>query len=171
MFAYQSMSFWYGSLLRQAGRAPLAYVVALNVGGIAGAAFWGAVSDTRLGRRGAISLASAAAVVVLPLFLYAQTATGLWIGALLIGLTGAGIIGVAPSYVGGQFPTAYRGIGAGFVYHAAAVVGAAAPYLLGVLQDMSWPLRGAMAASIGAASMVAVALVWSGPEGAADEGP
>jgi SHS family lactate transporter-like MFS transporter len=168
MFAYQSMSFWYASLLRQAGMAPLAYLVALNLGGIAGAAFWGALGDSRVGRRGAISVASGAAILVLPLFLYAQTTTGLWLGALLAGSTGAGIIGVAPSYVGGQFPTAFRGTGSGFVYHAAAVLGAVAPYLLGVVQDAGWPLRGAMALAIGAASLVAVAMVWSGPEGTRD---
>jgi len=108
MFAYQSMSYWYASLLRQAGRAPLAYLVALNVGGIIGAAAWGALGDTRLGRRGAITAASFTTVMVLPLFLYAETPSTLWLGALLTGLTGAGIIGVVPAYLGSQFPTAVR---------------------------------------------------------------
>ncbi len=162
MFAYQSMSFWYASMLRQAGRAPLAYLVALNAGGIIGAAFWGTLGNSRLGYRGAISLASGAAVCALPLFLYAQSSTGLWIGAWLTGLTGAGIIGIAPAYVGGQVPTAVRGVGAGLVYHAAAVLGAIAPYALGVLQHAAWPLPQAMAVCIGGASMLAAALVWIG---------
>lgn len=165
MFAYQSMSYWYASLLRQVGRTPLPYLVALNAGGIAGAAFWGTLGTGRLGHRGAISVASGAAFCALPLFLYAESAIGLWVGALLIGMTGAGIIGVAPAYVGGQFPTAVRGVGSGIVYHTAAVLGAVAPYVLGLLQDAAWPLRGAMAVSIGAASVVASALVWSGREG------
>jgi SHS family lactate transporter-like MFS transporter len=168
MFAYQSMSFWYASLLRQAGRGPLAYLIALNVGGIAGAAFWGAVGDTRFGRRGAISVACGATILVLPLFLYAQAAFGLWLGALLAGFAGAGIIGVAPTYVGGQFPTVFRGTASGLVYHSAAVVGAIAPYALGTLQDTGWPLRGAMALSVGVASIVAATMVWTGPEHAPD---
>jgi SHS family lactate transporter-like MFS transporter len=48
MFSYQSMSFWYATLLREDGRNPLPYVIALNAGGFAGAAVWGMVSDTRL---------------------------------------------------------------------------------------------------------------------------
>jgi SHS family lactate transporter-like MFS transporter len=163
MFAYQSMSFWYASLLRQTGRAPLAYLVALNLGGIVGATLWGALGDTRLGRPGAISVASGATVMVLPLFLYAHTPSHLWLGALLTGFSGAGIIGVAPAYVGGQFPAAFRGTGSALVYHAAAVIGAVAPYVLGMLQDAAWPLRGAMTVSISAASVVAVTVVWSGP--------
>jgi MFS transporter, SHS family, lactate transporter len=165
MFSYQSMTYWYASLLRNVGRAPLAYLVALNAGGIIGAALWASLGTSRLGHRGAISLASGAAVCVLPLFLYADSGPGLWLGALLIGLTGAGIIGVAPAYVGGQFPTALRGIGSGVVYHTAAVLGAVAPYVLGLLQDAAWPLQSAMAISIGAASVVAAVLVWSGCEG------
>jgi SHS family lactate transporter-like MFS transporter len=171
MFSYQSMTYWYASLLRTVGRTPLAYLVALNAGGIIGAALWGALGTSRLGHRGAISLASGATVCALPLFLYGESAAGLWVGALLIGLTGAGIIGVAPAYVGGQFPTALRGIGSGVTYHTAAVLGAVAPSVLGLLQDMAWPLRGAMAVSIGAASLVAAVLVWSGPQRALHHSP
>ena len=164
MFAYQSMTYWYASLLRSMGLAPLVYLVALNVGGIAGAALWGALGTSRLGHRWAITLGSGAAVCVLPVFLYAESGLGLWVGALFIGLTGAGIIGVAPAYVGGQFPTSLRGIGSGVAYHSAAVLGAVAPFGLGLLQDMAWPLRGAMALSIGAASIVAAVAVWAGSD-------
>jgi MFS family permease len=164
MFAYQSMSFWYATLLRLDGRVPLPYLVALNVGGILGAVLWGALADTRIRRRGTISLASAASVVALPLFLYSSSSLGYWSGALLIGATGAGVIGIAPAYVASQFPTAFRGAGSGLAYHTAAAIGAIAPYALGALQDASWSLRGAMAMSIAIAGGSAVALVWTGPE-------
>jgi hypothetical protein len=164
MFAYQSMSFWYATLLRLDGRVPLPYVVALNVGGILGAVLWGALADTRIRRRGTISLASAASVVALPLFLYSSSSLGYWSGALLIGATAGGVIGIAPAYVASQFPTDFRGAGSGLAYHTAAAIGAIAPYGLGALQDASWSLRGAMAMSIAVAAGSAVALVWTGPE-------
>jgi SHS family lactate transporter-like MFS transporter len=164
LFAYQSMSFWYATLLRLDGRMPLPYLVALNGGGILGAALWGALADTWIGRRGAVSLASAASVMVLPLFLYSSSSLGYWSGALLIGVTGAGVIGIAPAYVASQFPIAFRGTGSGLAYHTAAAIGAIAPYALGALQDASWSLRGAMALSIAVAGGTAVALVWTGPE-------
>jgi MFS family permease len=164
MFAYQSMSFWYATLLRQDGRAPLPYLVALNVGGIVGAALCGLLADTRLGRRGTISLAAVTSIGFLPLFLFSSSALGYWSGALLIGLAGAGVIGISPAYVASQFSTAVRGAGSGLVYHTAAAIGAIAPYALGELQDASWSLRGSMALSIALAQAIAVALVWTGPE-------
>jgi len=85
-------------------------------------------------------------------------------GALLIGATGAGVIGVAPAYVASQFTVAFRATGGGVAYHVAAAIGAVAPYALGALVDASWSLRAAMACSIAVAGAIAVALVWTGPE-------
>ena len=39
MFGYQAVSFWYGTLVRSEGLTVLPHVVALNAGGIAGAAW------------------------------------------------------------------------------------------------------------------------------------
>lgn len=166
MFSYQSMSFWYATLLREDGRNPLPYLVALNVGGIAGAAFWGIVSDTRVGHRGTMTLASGLAIAGLPLFLYSSEWIGLMLGTVFIGITGAGIIGLAPAYIGGQFSTAVRGAASGMVYHSASVIGALAPLGLGYLQDASWSLRAGMACSIAVASTIASVLVWTAPESA-----
>ena len=159
MFAYQSMAFWYASLLRERGLTPLPYLVALNVGGIAGAALWGRLADTRFGARRAIALGAALSIVALPAFLLANSPAALWAGALAIGLTGAGIIGIAPSFVGQHFDTATRATGWGLVYHFAAAVGALAPVLIGEMQDAGWPLRTAMAAGVGVASVLTVLLV------------
>jgi SHS family lactate transporter-like MFS transporter len=158
MFSYQAMSFWYASLLRDRALEPLVYLVALNIGGIAGAALWGQVADTPVGPRRAIAIGSALSLGALPLFLRAESPAALVIGALGIGLTGAGIIGVAPAFVGGRFDAASRGTGWGVVYHAAAAAGAIAPYLIGWLQDAGWPLATAMAACIAGATVVTLAL-------------
>lgn len=156
MFSYQSMSFWYGSLLRDRGMAPLPYLAALNVGGIIGAAAWGRIADSRLGHRRSIALGTTLSLLALPLFLLADSHVTLLTGALAIGLTGAGIIGVAPAFVGSRFETNLRATGWGLVYHLAAAAGAVAPFAIGKLQDSGWSLASAMAAGIGGASLVAV---------------
>jgi MFS transporter, SHS family, lactate transporter len=159
MFAYQSMSFWYASLLRERALAPLQYLVALNVGGIAGAAIWGWAGDTRLGHRRALMLGAVLSLASLPAFLFATSPFTLVAGALAIGLTGAGMLGIAPSFVGRRFQTSERALGWGVVYHAAVSAGALAPLAIGRLQDLGWTLPSAMGVAIGAASVVAVAML------------
>ena len=159
MFAYQSMSFWYASLLRERALAPLQYLVALNVGGIAGAAIWGWAGDTRLGHRRALMLGAVLSLASLPAFLFATSPSTLVVGALAIGLTGAGMIGIAPSFVGRRFQTSERALGWGVVYHVAVSAGALAPLAIGRLQDLGWTLPSSMAAAIGTASLVAVAML------------
>ena len=159
MFAYQSMSFWYASLLRERALAPLQYLVALNVGGIAGAAIWGWAGDTRLGHRRALMLGAVLSLASLPAFLFATSPSTLVAGALAIGLTGAGMLGIAPSFVGRRFQTSERALGWGVVYHVAVSAGALAPLAIGRLQDLGWTLPYAMAAAIGTASLVAVGML------------
>ena len=159
MFAYQSMSFWWPSFLRERELAPLPYLVALNVGGIAGAAIWGWIGDTRLGHRRALMLGTVLSVASLPAFLFAASPAMLFAGALAIGLTGAGIIGLAPSFVGRRFQTSERALGWGVVYHIAVSAGALAPLVIGRLQDLGWSLPWAMAVAIGTASAIAVAML------------
>ena len=158
MFSYQSMSYWYATLLREQQLAPLPYLTALNVGGIIGAASWGRLADTRLGSRRAIALATALSLASVPLFLLAKSQAALFVGALAIGLTGAGVIGLAPTFVGSLFKTEMRATGWGTVYHAAAAFGALAPFAIGQLEDLGWSLSVAMATGIGLASAVALAL-------------
>lgn len=159
MFSYQSMSFWYATLLREAELAPLPYLAALNVGGIIGAAGWGRLGDTRLGPERAIALATISSLASLPLFVLASSPLLLFVGALAIGLTGAGVIGLAPGYVGGRVATEHRATTWGSVYHLAAAAGAIAPYGIGTLQDAGWPLAAAMASGIGGASLLTLLLL------------
>ena len=44
MVSYYSVTYWYATFLQSRGLNTLPYVVALNVGGILGSAFWGGVS-------------------------------------------------------------------------------------------------------------------------------
>src|SRR5439155_22300547 len=83
LFSNQSITFWYARFLASIHREPLPFLLALNAGGIAGAALWGQLSETWLGRRGALSLALATGSTATPLYLFAATGPGRWIGALV----------------------------------------------------------------------------------------
>ena len=81
-----------------------------------------------------------------------------------MGGCGAGIFGIVPAYLAERFPTTARAVGMGFVYHSGAAIGAITPALVGALQDGGIALTTAMSACITASGLLAVALIWSGPE-------
>lgn len=164
MFSYYSISYWYPTFLRESARPAFSYILALNVGAIVGMALWGQLSETRLGRRGAVALAATLGVMAIPLYLYGEGTAGLWAGALLMGSCGSGIWGMAPSYLSERFPTAARGVGLGFAYHAGAAIGAMTPALVGALQDRGMRLTDAMAVCIGISGLLVASMIWMGPE-------
>ena len=164
LFSNQSITFWYARFLASMHKAPLPFLLALNVGGIAGAALWGALSETRLGRRGALSVAMAIGIAATPLYLFAATGLGLWLGALIVGVFAAGCLGVMPGYLSERFPTSARAVGAGFAYHVGAGLGAFTPYLVGRLQDRGLALPSVMGGCIVISGLLVILFVWMGPE-------
>jgi MFS family permease len=100
----------------------------------------------------------------LPLYLHAQTATTLWIGALMMGAFGMGIWGMAPAYVSERFPTSARGVGPGFTYHAGAAIGAVMPVVLGIMQDNGVRLVNAMTVAMLLSGVLSITMIWLGPE-------
>jgi SHS family lactate transporter-like MFS transporter len=164
MFSYYSISFWYPTFLRESKLAPFGFLVALNLGGIAGSALWGRISETRVGRRGAISLAAFGGVLAVPIFLEAHDATVLMLGAFIVGLTGIGAWGMAPSYLTERFPTAARAVGPGFAYHCGAAVGSFTPTFIGLLQDHGVTLPKAMSVCMASAGLFLAIVIWVGPE-------
>jgi SHS family lactate transporter-like MFS transporter len=72
--------------------------------------------------------------------------------------------GIIPTYLSERFPTAARGVGPGFSYHAGAAIGAITPYLIGGLRDNGYSLAGSMAIFIAVANVLAVLMLWLGPE-------
>jgi MFS family permease len=105
------------------GIEPLAYLVTLNLGQALGNPVWGSLSDRRIGRRGAVSLAAVLGVAAVPLFTLTTSPTIMWLGAVVMGLCGIGIWGMAPTYLTERFPTIARGVGPGLAYHAGAAIG------------------------------------------------
>ena len=143
MLAYQSMSYWYATLLRERGLSTLPFLTALNVGGIIGAAFWGRVGDLA-GPARALGIGAGLAAITTPWFVAASTPWQLMCAAGAIGLTGAGVIGLAPTYIGRLFPDSVRATGWGVIYHVAAASGAFAPIVIGLVQDTGYTLAVAM---------------------------
>jgi SHS family lactate transporter-like MFS transporter len=164
MVSYYSVTYWYARLLQLRELNTLPFILALNLGGIVGSAFWGGVSQGRLGRRGAVTCAAALGVAVSPLYLMSADTSVMLIGALLVGFGAHGMWGAFPSYITERFPSDVRGAGAGFCYHAGALAGSFTSYGIGHMVDTGWTLPAAMTVAI-AVSGVAVALaIWLGPE-------
>jgi SHS family lactate transporter-like MFS transporter len=164
MCIYYSVNFWYPTFLIDAGRPTLPYLAAFNIGAIVGTAFWGRLSETALGRRGAVTVTVGLGIASLPLYLHGDSPLVLGLGALMMGAFGMGVWGMAPAYTTERFPTEVRGVGPGFCYHAAAAIGAMMPYVLGDLQDRGFVLVNAMSTAMVISGVLAVALIWLGPE-------
>ena len=164
MCIYYSVNFWYPTFLREGHRATLPYLALFNIGAIIGTAVWGRLSETRLGRRGAVTLTVLIGMVALRFYLYSTDAMMLMVGAAMMGAFGMGVWGMAPAYTVERYPTSARGVGPGFCYHAGAAMGATMPTLLGFLQDRGFVMIDAMSAAMIASGIVALAAIWSGPE-------
>ena len=164
LFMYHSITYWYPTLLTQMHRPTLPFLAALNVGAIVGALVCGRMSEGRLGRRGAATIATLVGILVIPLYVFTDNAALLGVGALMMGFFGAGNFGVVPGYLTERFPTVARAVGAGFAYHVGAGLGSFTPTLVGMLQDRGLPLPTAMAACIAGSGAMVILLLWLGPE-------
>jgi MFS family permease len=164
IFSYHSTSFWYVTYLREAGFKPFWFTIALNAGGIIGAIVWGRAAETRMGRRGAVTAGALMGVVTIPLFLMTVNPPLVFFGALLMGIGGPGMWGVIPTYLAERYSTSARGVGAGFSYHAGAAIGSATPTLIGALKDRGMALASVMSVFIGVSNVLAILLIWAGPE-------
>jgi SHS family lactate transporter-like MFS transporter len=164
MCIYYSVNYWYPTVLREAGRPTLPYLAAFNIGAIIGTASWGRLSETALGRRGAVSITVVLGIASLPFYLHATSPLGLGVGALMMGMFGMGIWGMAPAYTTERFPTSVRGVGPGFCYHAGAAIGAFMPPLVGALADRGVVLVNAMSFCMVISGLLSGMLIWLGPE-------
>jgi MFS transporter, SHS family, lactate transporter len=103
-------------------------------------------------------------VLAIPIYVFTSNGVLLWIGALAMGVFGAGNFGVVPAYLTERFPTVARAAGAGFAYHVGAALGSFTPTIVGHLQDRGLPLATAMAACIATSGVLLIVLIWLGPE-------
>ena len=164
MFSYYAIVFWYPTLLRTKGVEPLVYLVTLNLGQALGNPVWGRISDGRLGRRGTVALAALLGVAGAPLFALSSQPIVMWLGAVVVGVCGVGIWGMAPTYLTERFPTAVRSVGPGFAYHVGAALGSLTPAVIGLMQQRGVPLGTAMLTLIAIAGLTVASAIWLGPE-------
>jgi SHS family lactate transporter-like MFS transporter len=165
MCAFYSIANWYATFLREGNFPTLPFMIAFNVGAIGGTAIWGRLSETKLGRRGAVTITALTGVAAIPLYLHSATASVMMTGAFLMGAFGCGIWGMAPAYVTERYPTSTRGVGPGFCYHAAAAIGSIMPPLIGNLNEHhGMSLANAMTIPIAVSLSLSAILIWFGPE-------
>jgi len=164
MVSYYSVTYWYARFLQLREVNTFPFIITLGVGGIIGSAFWGGVSQGRLGRRGAVTCAATLGVMASPLYLLSADTSVLLIGALLVGFGAQGMWGAFPSYITERFPNDVRGAGAGFCYHAGALLGSFTSYAIGHLVDTGWTLAAAMTMSIAVSGTAVALMIWLGPE-------
>lgn len=164
LLSYYAMTFWYPTFIAGTGRATLPFLVSFNLGGILGNLAWGHASESRLGRRGAATIAALGGIAAIPLFVFTTQAVLLAIGAFLMGLFGGSTFGIVPTYLNERFPTAARAAGAGLSYHVGAAASSVMPFIIGALQDRGMTLATAMAGSIAVTGVLSVLLLWLGPE-------
>ena len=165
MFSYYSLSFWYPTFLREAGREPLGYLLAFNLGAVVGNGALGArvrnaARPAGRGWRRRLSSAWRRSPPTSggPAPSCYCSAPSSWAPR------GAGVWGMAPSYLLERFPTAVRGVGPGLSYHVGAALGALTPLVLGRLQDGGMSTGSAMMACIAVSGLLVAAVVWLGPE-------
>ena len=164
LFLYNSITWWYPTLLGQMGRRPLSFQVAFQGGAIIGALACGRLSETSLGRRGAAGLATVIGLAAIPLYLFTASTMLLIAGAATMGFFGTGNFGIVPGYLNERFPTGSRAAGAGFAYQAGAALASVAPTLIGTLHDRGMAWAPAMAVCIAASGVLVLVLLWLGPE-------
>ena len=164
LFLYQAISFWYPTLLGGMGRQTLPFLLAFNAGAVAGNVICGRLSETALGRRGAVSLATLVGISALPIFAFPVSTPWMLSGAAIMGAFATGNFGVMPGYLSERFPTAVRAGGAGFAYHVGAALASGAPSLVGAMVDRGVPLERAMSWCIVISGAAVIGAMWLGPE-------
>jgi SHS family lactate transporter-like MFS transporter len=129
---YYALVASYPAMLRRelglAAPAVGAVVAWFNAGMLCGASLVGPVF-ARHGARVALGIPALLTMPLLPLYLGAAP-SALPLGAFLMGAAGAGSCGATPLLLARLFPQAVRARATGFVYHAGALMAAAAPPLV-----------------------------------------
>ena len=141
-FAYWGVFFWLPGFLARpiaqggAGMGvvgSLRWIIAVQVGAYFGYLTFGFIAD-RLGRRRTFILFMLSAAVLVPIFgQMARSPMVLLLLSPVLGYVGHGYFSMFGSFVAELFPTAVRATGQGTSYNAGRLMGALAPYVIGVL--------------------------------------
>jgi SHS family lactate transporter-like MFS transporter len=132
------------------------------VGAILGGVLVGLFSDC-CGRRRAMSLAFAGALLVVPLWAFAPNAALLALGAFLMQFMVQGAWGVIPAHINELSPDSVRGFLPGFAYQCGVLISGSIGLLQAALQEHI-PYNVVMAGTAGVIFAVALVVVLLGPE-------
>lgn len=125
------------------GLSPMGGAMAVSVTGLfalLGSITLGGVSD-RIGRKPAMVLCVCIEVAAFVLFIAAENATVLYVGAAAFGFFYGGVASLFPALVGDLFGRPHAGAIGGFIFGGAGILGAWGPALAGYLRDSGGDYR------------------------------
>jgi SHS family lactate transporter-like MFS transporter len=132
------------------------------IGGIIGGVAFGHLSD-KIGRRRSIVIALGLAILMIPVWAFSPSLTGLVIGAFAMQLMVQGAWGVIPAHISELSPDSVRGFLPGFAYQCGVLIASSVAYLEAMLAThMSYAKSMAMVA-VTVFSAAAV-IAWLGRE-------
>ena len=144
-FAYWGIFFWLPAFLARpvaqggAGMGvvgSLGWIIPVQIGAYLGYLSFGFIAD-RLGRRRTFILFMVAAALLVPIYgQMARSPSMLMLLGPVLGYFGHGYFSMFGSFVAELFPTAVRATGQGTSYNAGRLMGALAPYTIGVLATL-----------------------------------
>ncbi len=142
--------------------AELGIPVLFNIGAIAGALIFGTLSQ-RFGRRGAVLLALAIALISIPAWVFGNSVAMLSFGSFFMQSGVQGAFGVIPAHLNELSPDTSRSLFAGSVYQMGVLLAAPAPaleFMLRRLIGYRWALTVFETGLI----MLMMIIIWLGPE-------
>jgi MFS family permease len=178
LFAYWGLFTWLPNILASpidkggAGMTivkSVSFIIPMQLGAFAGYLSFGPLAD-RFGRRRTFAAFTITAAIIVPIYLRVMTVpSALMILGPILGFVGHGYWSMLGPLLSELFPTAVRASGQGLGYNSGRVMGAAAPYVMGVLAGI--PSVGIIAA-LGLTSLfyvLAAMLVFALPDTSARE--
>lgn len=173
LFAYWGLFTWLPNILASpiaqggAGMSIVksaAFIIPMQLGAFAGYLSFGPLAD-RFGRRRTFAAFTITAAIIVPLYLRTMTSPVILMAlGPVLGFVGHGYWSMLGPLLSELFPTAVRASGQGLGYNSGRIMGAAAPYIMGVLASV--PGVGLIAA-LGLTSaffLAAAALVFALPD-------
>ncbi|MFT4584067.1 MAG: MFS family permease, partial [Gammaproteobacteria bacterium] len=131
------------SFARDIGLSNMSGAMTISVIGLfafAGSMFLGALSD-RIGRKVTIVISFVSQVIAFTLFLNADNATTLYLGAAAFGFFYGSFATLFPALVGDLFGPAHAGAIGGLIFAAGGLLGGWGPALAGYLRDVQGDYR------------------------------
>ena len=142
--------------------ADLGIPALFNIGAIAGALIFGALSQ-RVGRRVAILLALIVASISIPGWAFGNSVATLSIGSFLMQIGVQGAFGVVPAHLNELSPPAARSLFAGSVYQMGVLLASPGPALQFMLRQLVG-YRWALTAFETSLIILTMIIIWLGPE-------